>query len=121
MPLAGVELDLRKAKRYSMSATVSFCWIPGDGVLQEGQGITADISSRGVFVITDLALRAGDHLELDVYLQAPGAESRSVHFHGEGRVVRTTKKGGESGFAAEVLFQTEGPDSPFSEYGGTIQ
>ncbi|HXP82785.1 MAG TPA: PilZ domain-containing protein [Verrucomicrobiae bacterium] len=114
-------MDLRKAKRYPMSAAVSFCWDPGNGILQEGQGTTLDVSSRGVFVITESAPRVGGQLELEVYLKSPSPESKLVRFHGEGKVVRTSKKGRESGFAAEVLFQSEGPDSPFSEYGDRIQ
>lgn len=119
MPFPGAEADLRRAKRYPMSAAATFCWDPGDGILREGQGTTRDISSSGVFVITDLAPRPGGRLELEIYLRPTGRESKFVRFHGEGKVIRTIEKGLESGFAAEVLFQTEGPDSPFSEYRGT--
>jgi len=111
---------LRKAKRYPMSAAVSFCWDPGDGILQEGQGTTVDVSSRGVFVLTDSAPRVGGRLELEVYLNSPGRESKLVRFWGAGKVVRTLKKGRESGFAAEVLFKTQDPDDHFSEYGDTV-
>ena len=114
-------MDLRKANRYSMSAPVSFCWDSGDGILQEGQGTALDVSSRGVFVITEATPRVGGQLELEIYLRGPGRESKLVRFHGEGKVVRTIKNGRESGFAAEVLFQTEGLDSPFSQYSSTIQ
>jgi hypothetical protein len=121
MPFAGAVVDLRKAKRYVMSAAVSFCWDPGNGILQEGQGTTLDVSSRGVFVITESLPRVGGQVELEVYLRSPSRESKLVRFYGEGKVVRTVTNAPESGFAAEVLFQTEGPDSPFSKYGGTIQ
>jgi hypothetical protein len=115
MPFARAEVDLRRAKRYPMSAAVSFCWDPGDGVLREGQGTTLDISSSGVFVITDLALPLGGRLELEIYLRPTGRDSKFVRFHGEGKVVRAAQKGSESGFAAEVLFQPEGSDSALSE------
>jgi hypothetical protein len=122
MPLAGTQnVSLRRTRRYAMSAAVTFCWDPGDGILQEGQGMTLDISSGGVFVITDEVPRAGGRLELEIDLRPTGRDSRLVRFHGEGKVVRTIKNGSESGFAAEVLFQTEGLDSPFSEYGNAIQ
>jgi|ERR1700687_737439 len=122
MQLAGAQnVSLRRAKRYPMSAAVTFCWDPGEGVLQEGQGMTLDISSCGVFVITDVVPRAGGRLELEIDLRPTGRNSRLVRFHGEGIVVRTIKNGSESGFAAEVLFQTEGLDSPVFEYGGAIQ
>jgi hypothetical protein len=122
MPLASIQnTSLRRAKRYPMSAVVTFCWDPGDGDLQEGQGTTLDISSCGVFVITDLVPRAGGRLELEIDLRPTGRDSRLVRFHGEGKVVRTIKNGSESGFAAEVLFQTEGLDSPVLEYDRAVQ
>ena len=122
MPFAGAQkVSLRKAKRYPMSAAVTFCWDPGAGILQEGQGTTLDISSCGVFVITDAVPRAGGRLELEIDLRPTGRDSRLVRFHGEGVVVRTIKNGAESGFAAEVLFQTEGLDSPVFEYGDAVQ
>jgi hypothetical protein len=114
-------VDLRKAKRYPMHAAVIFFWDPGTGILQEGQGTTLDLSSRGVLVITEMTPRVGGQLELEIYLRSPGRESKLVCFHGEGKVVRRVTRGRESGFAAEVLFQTEDPDSPFSKYRGTIQ
>ncbi len=122
MPIASAQkASLRKAKRYPMNAAVTFCWDPGDGVLQEGRGTTLDISSCGVFVISDVLPRAGGRLELEIDLRPTGRDSRLVRFHGEGKVVRTISQGSESGFAAEVLFQTEGLDSPVFEYGGAIQ
>jgi hypothetical protein len=119
--IAGAEVDLRKARRYAMSATVSFYWDRGDGILQEGQGATRDVSSRGVFVVTDAAPRVGGQLELELYFKSPGRESKLVRFRGEGKVIRAVKKGGESGFAAEVLFQAVSPDGPFSDHGAMIQ
>lgn len=122
MPFAGAQkASLRRANRYPMSAAVTFWWDPGEGVLQEGQGMTLNISSCGVFVISNLVPRAGGRLELEIDLRPTGKDSRLVRLHGEGVVVRTVNQGSESGFAAEVLFQTEGLDSPFSEYGGSIQ
>jgi hypothetical protein len=107
----GAEVELRRARRYPLSTAVTFCWDPGDGILQEGHGTTLDISSSGVFVITDLVPRAGGRLELEIYLSPAGGQSKFVRFHGEGKVVRTNKTGAKSGFAAEVLFQAEASDS----------
>jgi hypothetical protein len=115
----GAEVELRRARRYPLSAAVTFCWDPGDGILQEGHGITLDISSSGVFVITDLVPRAGGRLELEIFLSPAGRQSKFVRLHGEGKVVRTNMTGAKSGFAAEVLFQPEGSDSSFSGNGTT--
>jgi len=101
-----------------MSAAVTFCWDPGDGILREGQGTTVDISSNGVFVVTDSALQVGGRLEVEVYLRPGSRAAVFLRFHGEGRVVRASKKGSALGFAADVLFHSEGPDSAFSEDGG---
>lgn len=112
----GAGVDLRRAKRYPMTAAVSFCWHPGDGVLQEGHGASHDISSGGVFVVTECVLRPGSQLEIDIYLQPTGQEPGFVRLHGEGKVVRTDSKASLAGFAAEVLFRSEGPDSPLTEF-----
>jgi PilZ domain len=112
----GAGVDLRRAKRYPMIAAVTFCWHPGDGVLHEGHGLSVDISSGGVFVVTDSVPRIGAQLEIDIYLRPTGQESEFVRLHGEGKVVRTDKKDSQVGFAAEVLFRSEGTDSPLTEF-----
>jgi len=114
-------MDLRKAKRYSLSAPVSFWWERADRTLQEGQGTTFDISSQGVFIVATLVPPVGVHLEIEVYLPSAGGAPKSVQLHGEGKVVRASKKGPESGFAAEVMFQTESSGGPFFGTGGVIQ
>lgn len=116
----GTEIDLRKARRYSISAVVSFCWDSGNGFLHEGHGTTLNVSAHGVFVRTGFTPRVGGQLELEICMKSPGPESKAVLFHGEGRVVRTIQEGPESGFAAEVLFQTETADTDFSDYHDTI-
>jgi hypothetical protein len=121
MPFATVELDLRRAKRYVVNAVVSFCWDPGNGALREGRGTTLDISSRGVFVTTAVVPQAGVQLELDIDLRSLTPEWKPLRFHGEGKVVRTIERGLDSGFAAEVLFQTETSEATFSAYHSRIQ
>lgn len=105
--LAGVDRERRKAKRYPLRVPVTFWWERGSGILQEAQGTTLDISHRGVFVLCDLAPLVGVHVELEVYLPSASGEPKSVRLHGEGKVVRVMRKGPESGFAAEVVLQTE--------------
>jgi PilZ domain len=116
MPFAGAGVDLRRAKRYPMTAAVTFCWYPGDGVLHEGRGASLDISSGGVFVVSDSVPRVGAQLEIDIYLRPTEQELEFVRLRGEGRVVRTQRKGSQMGFAAEVLFRAEGTDSPLTEF-----
>ena len=114
-------MDLRKAKRYPLSAPASFWWERADGILQEGRGTTLDISSLGVFILATLSPPAGVHLEVEVSLRAASGAPKSVQLHGEGKVVRTGRKGSEPGFAAAVVFQTESSDSSLFGAGGAIQ
>ena len=117
----GAPMDLRKAKRYPLSAPVSFWWERADGILQEGRGTTLDISSLGVFIVAALSPPSGVHLEVEVSLPAASGAPKSVQLHGEGKVAHVGRRGSESGFAAEVVFQTQTSGSSFFGNGGVIQ
>ena len=114
-------MDLRKAKRYPLSAPVSFWWERADGILQEGRGTTLDISSLGVFILATPSPPAGVHVEVEVSLRAASGAPKSVQLHGEGKVVRAGRKGQEPGFAAEVVFQAQSSGGSFFGNGGVIQ
>src|ERR1700730_1846093 len=51
----GAPMDLRKSRRYPLSAPAFFCWERSDGMLQDGKGETRDISTTGAFIVTDTA------------------------------------------------------------------
>ena len=105
-------MELRKSRRYCLSAPAFYCWERADGILHEAQGTIRDISSRGVFVIAEALPPPGAHLELNVYLPSLSGTPRSVQLTGEGTVLRVGRAGvGQAGFAAEVLFHTESSDS----------
>jgi len=111
-PPVGTHMELRKTKRYRLSAPAFYCWEREDGTLQEAQGTTRDISSRGVFILADALPPAGAHLELKVYLPSISGAPRSVQLNGEGTVLRAARaEVGRSGFAADVIFNTESSDS----------
>lgn len=104
-------MELRKATRYRVSAPAFYWWQRADGTLQEAQGISRDISDRGVFILAKDLPPPGVHVELDVHLPAVTETSRSAQLHGEGTVVRTSGRSAEeSGFAAAVVFHTESSD-----------
>ena len=106
-------MDLRRTNRYRVSAPAFFCWEPPGGILQQGKGTTRDISATGVFVAAERTPSVGLHIELDVYLPAVSGRPRSVQLHGEGKVLRVEgREGAPTGFAAEVLFQTESSGGP---------
>ena len=62
----------------------------------QGEGYTRDISSAGVFVITDHRLPSGTMLKLEVALPSPRGQRSGAHLRTQGQVVRTE----EVGFAA---------------------
>jgi hypothetical protein len=108
-------LELRKTNRYALRARACLSW-EGTGGLEESEGLTRDISSRGVFISCEAVPPLGAHLELDVYLPSPSGSLSSAQLHGEGTVLRVEQEtAAGKGFAAEVIFQTE-PASSFSVF-----
>jgi hypothetical protein len=99
--------EFRKVKRYKLSAPVLFLWERSDGKLQESQGVTRDISMRGIFVLTAKVPEVGAYIELDAYLPAVSERGKTAKLHAEGRVLRVEALGATTGFAAEAFFQTE--------------
>jgi len=105
-------MELRKATRYPLNATAFYWWESADGALQEAQGVTRDISDRGVFIATRQLPPAGVRVEIDVHLPSVSSATRAAQLHGEGAVLRSSQaEGGESGFAAAVVFHAESSDA----------
>jgi hypothetical protein len=101
----GTRMELRRSKRYGLSAPVVFWWTDSNGILQERTGTTRDICSTGSFVVSDTVPPPGAQVEIDVYLKA---SAKVVQLRGEGRVVRIEgQQQAASGFAAELAFETE--------------
>jgi hypothetical protein len=111
-------MELRKSRRYRLSAPASFFWESLDGRLREGRGTTLDISTTGTFIVTDAVPHGGAQLELNVYLPSAERAASTVQLHGEGKVVRLDQRQKSvNGFAAEVTLQAEvasGPTIPIS-------
>ncbi len=100
--------ELRKTKRYQLNAPVRFSWEGSDGQSQMFEGVTRDISMRGVFVLSAALPQVAACLELDVYMPAVSARGRAVKLHGEGRAIRIEPQLREGrGFAAEIFFESE--------------
>jgi len=105
-------MDLRKATRYPLNAPVFYWWESADGTLQEAQGVTRDISDRGVFIVTRHLPPAGVRIEMDVHLPSVSSAARSAQLRGEGTVLRSSEaEGGEPGFAAAMVFHAESSDA----------
>jgi len=105
-------MELRRATRYRLNAPAFYWWESADGTLQEAQGITRDISDRGVFILAKQLPPAGARVEVDVHLPAVSTAARSAQLHGEGTVLRTCEAAAkEAGFAAAVVFHAESCDA----------
>ena len=113
-------IELRKAKRYRLSAPALFVWAPQDGNPQSGQGVTRDINTFGVYVLTDALPPVGALVQMEVLLPKltdPGvgmplawrrrSPSRRAH---DSRGTKTS----EAGFAASVQFYPEATESALS-------
>ena len=106
-------MELRKSKRYQLSAPASFLWSGPNGHLRQGVGTIRNVSDRGVFVLGTAVPFVGAHLDIDVYLPSLVPDGCAVQLHGEGTVVRIERDALEiKGFAADVAFQTEAASGP---------
>jgi hypothetical protein len=116
-------MELRKTKRYLLSAPASFRWESSEGIPQKGEGTTRDISTKGVFVLSKLGPHPGADIEVDVYLPSLSGRPRSLQLHGEGKVIRNVNSGApETGFAAEVFFDTDNSEPEvLMRDGGRVQ
>ncbi len=100
----------RKVKRFRLSAPVLFSWQDGEGEPRRAEGMTRDISLRGLFVLAAEVPDLGAYVEVDAYLPPVNGRGKTFRLHGDGKVLRIEQRaGGEPRFAAEVFFQTE-PD-----------
>lgn len=113
-------IELRKAKRYRLSAPALFLWAAQEGKLQSGQGVTRDMNASGVYVLTDALPPVGALVQLDILLPKLADPGFGMSLAGEGVVLRVESKGsqgvesGEAGFAASVQFHPEDTTSVLS-------
>jgi len=106
-------IELRKTKRYRLSAQAHFLWAPHEGKPQSGRGITRDMNASGVYVLTDALPPVGALVQLDILLPKLEDPGFGMSLAGEGVVLRVEPHGhpgagaGESGFAASMQFYPE--------------
>lgn len=105
-------IELRKTKRYRLSAPTLFLWAPHEGKPKSGKGVTRDINASGVYVITDVLPPVGALLQLDVLIPKLEDPGFGMSLAGEGVVLRVEPQGpegahSEGGFAASVQFHPE--------------
>lgn len=106
-------VELRKANRYQMSATVFFFWMNKNEPEQYGQGVTRDINLSGVYVLTNALPPVGARILMDILLPKLSDAGNGMHMTGEGVVLRVEPSGNNDagakvgGFAASVQFYPE--------------
>jgi len=115
-------IELRKAKRYRLSAPALFMWAPQDGKPKSGQGVTRDINTFGVFIQTDALPPVGARVQMEVVLPKLADTSPGMHLQGEGIVLRC--ENGDAtrrGFAASAQFYPEASEAVLTQLKGSEQ
>ena len=85
-PPVGVER--RIGQRFAFNLPVSLRDV---ATAAEGLGVTQDLSSRGAFLFTDMALREGAEVELTLKMPSEITLGESMRVRCRGRVLRVTK------------------------------
>jgi hypothetical protein len=115
-------IELRKAIRYRLSAPALFMWAPPDGKPQNGRGVTRDINTSGVFVVTDSVPPVGARVQMEIVLPKLADDSPGMHLQGEGVVLRCEyRDAGKCGFAASAQFYPEATEAVLSQFKASAQ
>jgi len=94
-------LERREQTRYGVQALVNFEWID-EGVLRKGQGITRDISPKGLFIYSDVKPPVKADLLVDVRFEHVLSMAKNLKMGARGLVIRVeagTGGGSVEGFA----------------------
>jgi hypothetical protein len=94
-------LERREHTRYGVRALVDFEWID-DGVPRRGQGITRDISTKGMFIYSNAHPPSKADLLVDVSFRDVSSVPTNLQMRAKGLVIRVepaTDPGSQQGFA----------------------
>ncbi len=115
-------IELRKTKRYQLTAPAIFMWAPSDGKPQSGQGVTRDINTFGVYVTTDALPPVGARIQIEITLPKLADTGAGMHLQGEGVVLRCDYgDSAKNGFAASAQLYPESADSVLSQFKGHLR
>jgi hypothetical protein len=98
-------MERRAASRVALHAPVIIRWTDAAGARREDVGRTRDVSTAGAFLTSHASLPVGTMVSLDIHL--PPLErnaSQPVRLHSTGKVIRTTEKAKQTGFAVSAPF-----------------
>ncbi len=68
--------------------------------LDQGTGITRDVSASGVFFETDASYRLGSEISFSIELDGPGGK---MMLRCQGQIVRVEQRDGKVGVAAKII------------------
>lgn len=104
MATGPVQVERRVGQRFPFLLPVSFRAI-ATGV--EGLGFTQDLSSRGVFFLTDAVLNEGDEIELTLTMPSEITLGENMRVRCRGRILRRLKAADRQlpKVSAEVLIE----------------
>ena len=94
-------MERREHTRYGVRALVDFEWMD-DGVVRRGQGLTRDISTKGMFIYSQINPPAKADLRVEVSFQNFASMPTNLQMRAEGLVIRleaATEPGSQQGFA----------------------
>jgi len=94
-------LERREQTRYGVRAIVKFEWTE-NGVSQQGQGISRDISPKGMFIYSSVSPPAKADLRVDVSFREEASVSTNLQMRAMGLVIRVESPvalGAGQGFA----------------------
>jgi hypothetical protein len=116
--------ELRAVPRYNVQLPVSVTWPDAQATRPPEHTFTRDISTRGMFVFSDLQPEAGSVLEFEIDM-AWDEQTPLVVVRGAGRVVRTEEPShGPGGFGVHNLwFRIGEPEQgrALEEFDSTVQ
>ena len=87
MTTAPVGVERRIGQRFAFNLPVSLRDVP---TAIEGMGFTQDLSSRGAFLFTDMALTEGTEIELTLNMPSEITLGNNMRVRCRGRVLRVT-------------------------------
>ena len=97
----GLVLEMRSSFRYPVRAPVFFTWSDMKSQLRGGEGLTRDISSRGLFVLSADSPPAGMVVAVEVLLPRLDEGGYGLRIEGRGYVTRAEARrddGPKTGF-----------------------
>ena len=88
-PAAEPDEERRISLRYGVSLAAKFLWNGPDGIEQEGQGTTRDVSAIGALIASAAHPAVGNKVEFEIVVRADAIRG-TVKLRAQGRVVRTS-------------------------------